>query len=277
MKIPNLKLVVFSLLWLKSITAYPEGYHSGWGGRERAMANASATLIGPFAMFNNQAFLSGTTAFQIGIEYAQPWMISNYRVATGAAVFPLPGIVAGLSLSQNAIPGFNETRYGFALAKALGRRFSAGMQFSYFTIGFPESGKTKGTLIYEAGIGFTPNPNVALGLHLFNPFNSHIEGLSLQNDIPMAIGFGCSFLLGDGLTVATQIDDADGLPVVVRLGLEYLVVKGFFIRGGISARPFRHSAGLGYQRENWSLDFAMIHHESLGYSPSVSFIFKLKK
>jgi hypothetical protein len=57
------------------------------------------------------------------------------------------------------------------------------------------------------------------------------------------------------LTVATQIDDADGLPVVVRLGLEYLVVKGFFIRGGISARPFRHSAGLGYQRENWSLDF----------------------
>ena len=182
MKIPNLKVLVFSFLLLKSITAYPEGYSSGRGGRERAMANASATLTGPFATFNNQAFLSGTTAFQIGIEYAQPWMISNYRVATGAAVFPLPGIVAGLSLSQNAIPGFNETRYGFALAKALGRRFSAGMQFSYFTIGFPESGKTKGTLIYEAGIGFTPNPNVALGLHLFNPFNSHIEGLSLQND-----------------------------------------------------------------------------------------------
>jgi hypothetical protein len=63
----------------------------------------------------------------------------------------------------------------------------------------------------------------------------------------------------------------------LRLGSEYLLRENFFIRGGISTRPFQHSAGFGYKWNACQLDFALVHHEILGYTPIFSLTYNFTR
>jgi hypothetical protein len=57
------------------------------------------------------------------------------------------------------------------------------------------------------------------------------------------------------------------------MGIEYQFVERFFVRIGISGKPIHHSAGIGYKCRYFATDVAFVHHETLGYTPSISMIF----
>jgi hypothetical protein len=271
----NLIAILLSFIFVKPIFSFDRDF--AVGSREKALANAVVAVSGPFSTFNNQAFLANAKSFTIAVDYFQPYMIKGFSENAAVVVLPTPTAVFALSVNQSGIPGYSETNYGFVLAKSLGKRFSAGLQFNYFSIDFPENGTQKGTLVFEGGIGYRPSNHFALGIHCYNPFVAKIESLYRVTNIPTIVRGGCSANFSDNLLFVTELTFRSDQPLNFRMGFEYEFTRGFFLRGGLSGKPINHSAGIGYNRNLFSLDFAMVHHQTLGYTPSISLIINFRK
>ena len=267
-----LTLALCSIFFSKG---YPIGEESLVGAREVSLAGASTALISPFSVFNNQAALAQVKRFSIGIDYRQPFLIDGFADKALAVVIPTPLSTFALSVQQKGILGYNESRFGFAMANSLGKRISAGIQFNYFQVDFPEQGSHRGTFLIEFGILYQTTKNVTLGLHIFNPAGASIESLNLKSDLPVSATSGISVKPSSNLLFVAAIAYCTDKPLNIRMGIEYQFAESFFLRGGFSGKPIRHSVGLGYKCRSFATDFAMVHHETLGYTPSISILLNL--
>ncbi len=240
------------------------------GAREAALSLAVVGLPGSFSVFHNQAFLTENRNFAANVSYRQPYFIQGYQQSALSLVCPIEATVIAAGVSQSAIADYKETNIGISIAKKLSGKLSAGILINYFSLNFPEDGGHKGSFQVDGGIGYRFSKQLSLGFHLRNIAESKIETFQHSLTFPLIIRGGASFLLTEQIMMVTEavFDKENGL--CFRNGLEYKLLENFWIRGGISTNPFQHSFGLGYRWNLFQLDFAMVHHEILGYSPTFS-------
>lgn len=250
--------------------AYPIGEISRTGAREVSMGNAAVTLSGPFSVFHNQAALAGFNKINVAVDYQQPFLIGGLTSEALVAILPTSTAVFAVSVEQTGITDYHESRFGFSIGKSLGKRFSAGLQFNYFMVDFPEQGSNRGTYLVEIGLRYETLKNLTFGFHLFNPLSAKIESLSQTTILPVAAEAGIGVLTSSDLLFVVDAAYRKGNPLNIRMGIEYQVSNNFFLRAGISGKPFRHCAGLGYRWRGITTDIAFEHHETLGYTPSFS-------
>lgn len=265
-------LLTLALFFIFLSKGYSIGDQTQVGAREVSLGNASVALISPFSVYHNQAALAWIKRVSVAVDYRQPFLIDGFAESALAAVIPTPVSNFAFSVQQNGIPGYNESRFGFAMAKTLGKRFSAGLQFNYFLVDFPEQGSSKGAFLIEFGVLFQTSNNVTIGLHIFNPAQASIESLNLKSNLPVSATTGISIKPSDNLLFVSAVSYCINHPLNIRMGIEYQFSDCFFLRGGISGKPFKHSAGLGYKSHYFETDFAIVHHQTLGYTPSISLI-----
>jgi hypothetical protein len=265
-------LLTLALFFIFLSTGYSIGEETQIGAREISLGSASVALITPFSVFHNQAALGQIKSISVAIDYRQPFLIEGFAAKALALVIPTPVSNFAFSVQQKGIPGYNESRFGFAMAKTLGKRISAGLQFNYYLIDFPEQGRSLGTFLIEFGVLYQTMNNVTVGLHIFNPARASIESLNLKSDLPVSATAGIALKPSANLLFVSSIAYCVDNPLNIRMGIEYQFSGSFFLRGGLSGKPIRHSAGLGYKCRYFQTDFALVHHETLGYTPSISLI-----
>ncbi len=277
MKQAKLKSVLLTLLLIFIFLSkgYSIGNETPVGAREMAMGNGSVALISPFAVFNNQSALAYLTKLSIAVDYRQPYLIDDLSERALALVIPLSPATFAIGIEQIGIQNYHESRFGLAMAKKFGDKFSAGLQFNYFMIDFPEQGESRGTLLIEFGIFYKTKDNLSIGVHIFNPAKSSIESLNMRSEYPFHANSGIALKPSDHLILTGEVGYYADLPVNISMGGEYQFSDRFFLRCGVSGKPIRHSIGLGYRCNLFGIDFAMIHHQKLGYTPSISLILKI--
>jgi hypothetical protein len=247
------------------------------GARENALSQAVISLSGPFSVFHNQACMTDTKAISFGIGCRQPFSIPGYHESTLAIICPIPSVFFGIGISQAAIGSYKELNFGLAIAKKLTSKLSAGLLFNYFNLNFPESGGQKGALQIDGGIRYQATYHTSLGLHLQNAAVTKIETFQYLLYFPIVIRGGASIQLSAKLLLTGELVYENDSGTGFRCGTEYQVNKNFNIRAGISTNPFQHSFGFGYKLNFIQFDFALVHNEWLGYTPSLSFNFNLRK
>jgi hypothetical protein len=266
-------ILTLILLFASFLKGYSIGEINQVGARDFALANATVALASSFSAFNNQATMAFLNDFALALDYRQPYLIDRFAIKSLAITVPTPLSNFAFTVQQKGISGYNESRFGFAMAKKMGKNFSAGLQFNYFLVDFPEQGSNLGTFLIEFGVFYQPKNKLAIGFHLFNPSGAAIESLNFRSKLPVMATAGISIKpTSDLLIVSSMAYDSDK-PFNIRMGLEYQVAEKFFVRGGVSGKPIRHSAGIGYKCRYFSTDVAFVHHETLGYTPSISLIF----
>ena len=264
-----LTLVIILMTFFKG---YSIGTDAQIGAREVSLGNASVALISTFSVFHNQAALARIKGVSAAIDYRQPFLIEGYSDKALAVVVPTTLLSFAFGIDQKGLPDYHETSLGIAMARKFGEKFSAGLQFDYFMMDFPEQGRSRGTCFIELGLLYQPKPTVMIGVHIFNPSNAFIESINFISRLPVIASGGISFKPTDRLLIATAGDYTFNSQPIVSLGVEYLFSERFSIRCGLSGVPVHHSAGIGYKWSVFAIDFAMFHHQSLGYTPSFSFI-----
>lgn len=267
-----LTLVTFCIFFSKG---YSIGDNTQVGAREVSLGNASVAIISPFSVFHNQAALARIKNITVAIDYRQPYLIQEFTSKALAFVIPAPVSNFAIGIQQKGIPGYHESRFGFSMARTIGKRVSAGLQFNYFMIDFPEQGSSRGTFLIEFGMLFQTKNNLAIGLHIFNPSRATIESLNLTSNLPVNATAGVALKPSDNLFFVSTLEYCVDSPLNVRIGIEYQFSDSFFLRGGLSGKPIRHSAGLGFKNRHFVVDFAIVHHETLGYTPSISLALNL--
>ncbi len=270
----GLLLPVFVLFPLLNSTAVERV--SSAGAREAGLSQAMVALSGSYAVFHNQAFLTENKSPILGLSYRQPYFIAGYCESALAFVYPVKSVAFAMGVTQSSVSSYRESNLGIAIAKKLTGRLSAGLLFNCFFLNFPESDRHKGSFLIEGGISYQCSDNLKLGFHLKNIAWSKIETYQYNLTFPLVIRSGASYLLSDRLLLAGEAVFENDFGLGFRSGAELMLMDNFRVRGGISTNPFQHSIGFGYQLNFCQLDFAMVHHEMLGYSPIISFSFSFK-
>ena len=268
-------LLTLVIIFIPFLKGYTIGNETQVGAREVSLGNASVALISPFSVFHNQAALAKFKRVSAAIDYRQPFLIEEYSDRALALVVPTSLSNFAFGIRQKGLPDYHETRLGIAMARNFGEKFSAGLQFDYFMMDFPEQGKSRGTFFIEFGILYQPKRSIIIGLHVYNPSKAAIESLNFISRLPLVATAGIVFKPSDHLLITNAIEYSDNNQLNISAGIEYQVSDHFFLRCGLTGAPVSHSVGIGYKWNIFTIDFAMAHHQSLGYTPSFSLILNL--
>lgn len=272
----NLTFNLFVCFFLLSATpSFAQTDFSESDSYSLSVGGASVTLETPFAAFYNQAGLAGLQKISAAVYYQQLYLTNDFTEMSGVVCLPLKTGTFALSVWQTGMTGYHENRFGLAFAKKLGPQLSSGLQFSYYMMDFPENGTTRGTFLFEMGARYEFPGKQTLGIHLFNPFGAGVQSNFNQRSLPVALKVGAGFPLGGKLK--TYLGTSGDLEGNYKLhgGFDYQPHEHFSLRGGLSGKPVRYAAGVGYRWNFLQTDLAVIHHAVLGYSPSVSLTFNL--
>lgn len=225
--------------------------------------------------FHNQGLLPGS-GLAAGFSYENRYGLNELGTRSAGLRVPAGNTAIGAVYSYFGYPDFWRQTAGLAGGLRMSSKITAGAQIDYF------SEKTSGeysdheAVTFETGVVISPNENVSIGIHLFNPLPDKIHDLKL----PTTLRAGAGINLGTSVFAGFETEISDrpvSKPLIFRTGVEYEALKNLFIRGGFSTENSSFSFGLGFGFEFLKLDVAFATHDRLGITSSASLIFEFKK
>ncbi len=255
--------------------AYSGNGNYPFGGRGAGMGNATVTLYDFWAMSYNQAGLSRLKNPTAGVFFENRFLVKELSFGAAAFAIPVNAGVVGASFTYFGFEYYNETKVGLAYARDFGERFSFGVQLNYQNTGIGESYGNQGNLTFEGGAIFHILPQLAIGMHVFNPLRAKVGDFADER-IPTVFKTGLGYTFSDKAMAILEIEKSLNHEPIVKAGIEYRIIEPIYIRGGIGTNPSTNSFGFGLNLGNLQLDMATNYHYVLGYSPQVSFIYHFK-
>lgn len=239
------------------------------GGRSSAMGSASVAISDFWSVHNNQAGLAGFTSTAAGIYFENQYMLKELSRKSLAFVLPSRTGVFGVSYNNFGSVLYNESKIGLAFARRFGGNFSAGIQLDYLKTHLSENYGNRSAFTFEAGLQARVNKNLVIGVHVFNPLNVKLSGIT-EERIPAIVRIGAGYNFSEALLLTGEIEKNIDLKTRIKSGVEYKVVKQAFVRAGITTNPTTYSFGFGLDLKKLKIDFSSTVHQVLGYSPQLS-------
>jgi hypothetical protein len=122
----------------------------------------------------------------------------------------------------------------------------------------------------EGGLLVRPLDKLYIGFHLFNPARQHFPQ-SHDQIIPSVMQVGIGYQITDQVLLCAEAEKATLEKQVWKAGFEYEMIRKLNLRLGVSSAEISQFAiGLGYTFRNFTFDFALSHHQWLGFTPYVT-------
>ncbi len=238
------------------------------GSRFVAMGETGVSLQDIWSLQQNQAGLASLEKPVVAIGYEQRF--ADQDLSTQSALFAVPykQNVFGLSFQRYGFSAYNEQQIGFALARRFGNTLHVALNFNYHQLKITNYGSAQ-TFSVEAGLQYRASDKLWLGAHVANPNRSEY-GNGVNAAIPVVLQFGASYSFSDKVLIATALEKTLNLNTDFKMGMEYKLVGMLYLRGGVSANPFKQYAGFGLNYQHLRLDVATSSHPVLGYSPQIA-------
>jgi hypothetical protein len=239
-------------------------------GRSAGMAGTFTVLSDGWSGFRNQAGMALMDNFYAGIHVENHFLVPENSTRAVAIGCPVWGGVLGINYSLFGYVSYYESRAGLAVGKSLGSYFSAGIQINHLAvIQWMDYGNMH-AVVPEGGILAQPLDGLLIGFHVFNPARQHFPRYDGQ-PIPSILRIGMGYRIIDEVFLAVEAEKEILVKEVIRVGMEYEMVRDFNLRLGFSTDHIsRYSIGLGYVFKSFAVDFALSNHQWLGFTPYVT-------
>ena len=239
------------------------------GSRSKAMGSAGTALQDVWSLQQNSAGAASIEHAIFALGYEQHYL--NPELSTQSAVLGIPvkNHVLGLSFQRYGITEYLEQTTGLALSRSFSDALSISLAFKYHQVSIPVYGSGNAISV-DAGMQFSLNDKVRLGSYIYNPGGSRINTLS-DSPVHSGISVGLCYLVSNKVLLISDLNKISDFGMNIRMGIEYQIVKRFYLRGGLSTNPFKQTGGFGLKYRRFSLDAAISSHPRLGYSPNLSF------
>ncbi|OQX78276.1 MAG: hypothetical protein B6D61_05925 [Bacteroidetes bacterium 4484_249] len=256
------------------------------GGRSAGIGNASVTLNDFWSVHNNQAGLAGYDQISAGFYYENRFLVKELGRSAGAFILPTKSGVFGLNFNYFGYSQYNEKKIGLAYARAFGKYFSAGIQLDYLSTAIAEDYGSKSSVTFEIGVRSEITENLVVAAHVFNPIRVKLEA-EFDERIPVIFKFGASYSISEKLIIAVETEKDTDFKPLFRGGIEYIIIEQATVRIGYSTMPSTtgsdnfniasvYTFGFGLHFKKLLIDFSASVHQTLGWSPQVSFIYTFK-
>jgi hypothetical protein len=263
------------ILFLVSSCVFAAGDFPSAGGRAAGMGSAAVAVSDPWSVFNNQAGVAGVRKITAGIFFGNGFLVKELGIRSIGAILPVKAGGFGLSFQYFGYSLYNEIKGGVCFARNFGKYFSVGVQLDYFRIHIAEDLGNRNLFTFEIGMQYRVTDNLCLGVHFFNPVPVNIIPDPVEK-LPVIINLGLSWKFASNFLGAVEVEKNMRERPVLKAGLEYNLVKPFFLRIGIVTGPTMFTFGFGFEFGSLKFDLASSWHPVLGYSPQGSLVYSFK-
>lgn len=238
------------------------------GSRSKALGSAGTALEDLWSLQQNSAGTANIGQAMFALGYEQHFLDPDLSTQSAILGLPLKKHVLGISFQRYGITEYLEQTAGISLSRSYSDALSIALALKYHQVSIPAYGSSK-TVSVDVGMQYRLNDKVRLGSFISNPGRSKINELS-GSQIPSGISVGLAYVLSDKVLFLSDMTKILDYGMNIRMGIEYQIVKRFYLRGGLSANPFRQTGGFGLKFGRFSMDAAISSHPRLSYSPNLS-------
>jgi len=262
---------VIILLFLSIQPVFSGFERTPCGARNSALGHASlAVLRDVWAVRANPGGLAGIEALTLGVDYEpDPFGIDELR--TFSAALALPAVIGSIGLAAEAF-GFSLYReLSFSLACA-GRveGVGVGLRANFHSVSIARYGRAA-SFSFDAGVLIPLPPSVIVGLS-FNNLGGSTIGIAREK-LPQSFSLGASVSPLHNATIFGAYTKEPGFEATARFGVEYVLLSHATFRVGIDGEPGLMCGGIGIRWSGIETDYALSHHDDLGWSQEISINF----
>lgn len=251
----------------------------GWapaGGRSRSMGDASVTLEDVWSYHHNPAANARLKQWGFGVSYENRFLLKELQTQSFSSAIPLKKGVLSLGGQMFGYSQFRSIKSGVGYSLALTDLIAIGTQINVHQLrlgqGYGNTLKATG----EVGVLAKIKEGWNVGFSIVNLTRTKLSDYQ-EDRLTTVMRLGTSFRFSEKLLVCAEAEKNVEFPLRGKVGLEYLPTKVFALRTGFSTNPIELDAGLGYcHKELFSLDFGSSYNQYIGWSPNVSFTYRLR-
>lgn len=263
-------LTILATLGLMAGTAHAFFESVPVSARQRAMGDAGAAVPdAAWAVFLNPAQLAEAEGGEVAASYVRPFGLNFTDRITAAAGLPWTTRYGrfGLGVSHFAV-GLRDTTllketkitfaHGLTLFEDMHSKVSFGWSANFYNV---EAGRTVYDLDPGSDTAFSIDLGLLLTVHRRTRIGCRIHNLTVphigvdEEELAQRLLAGISYEPYDGVITTFEFRTEQDHDIQYRGGLEARVLEDFFLRGGVVTDPNRVSAGFGYGREGFTLNY----------------------
>jgi hypothetical protein len=244
------------------------------GAKQMGMGYASSNLSDEWCNFNNVGGLGRLQHRNVAVAYeVTPLLIGGNRLA---AVFnnPFKFGTASVGIFRFGDNVYSEQLFSVGLGNLIGSTSLGGKLnvVQYNASGFGT--RTAVTLDFGGITQITKE--ISIGAYITNLTQSTFAGADNYR-LPTRLTLGVGLRLKEQVFITSEIEkDLDYKPNW-RTGLEYEILKNFFLRTGFNFNPENIYVGLGGKRSTISFDYAVRFNQLVGTSHQIAVAYNLLK
>lgn len=251
---------------------FGQSFLNDFGARSKGMANA--TMVDEWSIFNNVGGISGVEDGLVFFGYDKYSGLEGFDKVAAGIIHPLKNGSVGISLFNFGDELFSESTASFAYGNKIGF-VRLGAKLSYYQMRIDEFGTT-GAAYFDIGGIVELLPKLTFGAFISNFTLSKLNNAE-KSELPVVMKVGFSYKPVDKLSIIIDIYKDIQYSPIVKVGLEYVVVRKLFLRTGINSNPFKSYFGIGLSLNRFQVDYAVSNHDVLGFSHQANVSFKFIK
>jgi hypothetical protein len=223
----------------------------------------------------NTASLDGTEKTSGAILSERKFLLTE--LSDFSAVFSLPvrNAGAGFHFDYAGSENYNESAFGLAYGRGLGRLASIGIDFHYYLFHLAGHGNA-GTFGTGLGILLHPIPHLIIGLGVSDLPAGHI-GREYTEKPAAVFTMGFGYEVSEEILISGEVRKEETVQVSVRVGLDYVFGNQFFAGLGVETATAAPYGKAGWQWKNIRVQLAASYHVQLGFTPLLFIMVEGKK
>ena len=268
-----IRLFLIILLTTMFFDIYSQNNAKNIGARSSSMAGAGVASTDFWSAANNQAALGYNKQWGAGFYYENKFLAKELSLNSLSLVMPTKKGSFAINMNYFGYSQYSESKIGLAYGMALSERFAVGVQMDYLRTSIGNEYGSKDIFTFEVGIMSKITDEIVLAAHIFNPIQAKLSDYDNER-IPALLKIGVEWKLADNFTALAEVQSDIDNELAVIGGLEYRIKDILYTRIGVGSGPNIFSFGVGLDFKNFRLDFSSSMHQSLGYSPQISFYYR---
>lgn len=240
------------------------------GAKSIGIGNSNTSIADEWSIFNNVGGLSGVESGRVFFGYDRYFGIDGFNKIAAGVIHTFDFGTIGTSVYKFGDDLYNEQISSIAFGNKIGF-VRLGIKANYYQLRIDEFG-TVGSMFFDFGGIIELIPKLSFGAFISNFTLSKLND-SNNSSLPVLLKIGLTY--NPSKTVILNLDlykDIDYNPIV-KAGIEYVIVKKFYLRTGINTNPIKNFFGVGIILEKFQIDYAISTHQLLGTSHQASISF----
>lgn len=265
-------LIIFFVNCFITIHLHSQDSKITIGARNRALGEASGTLVDSWSVFTNPGAVGKSDISQLSVSYQNRYNIEAFQTVGAASIYTLPWFNLGAGFYRFGDNLFNHQQISLNISHSL-QMVSLGLNMSRSQYSIEGLG-TKSAFLLEFGGLITLNKYILLSATASNITNSKI---SSEQKVPVIMTAGISIRPNNSLMMNAEIEKDLAFDENLKVGIEYQIIKWVWIRTGLTTSPVKGSFGFGIKPGKFLIDYAYVNRQGLGDIHELSLSYLLPK